>query len=186
MNETCKAEFTDLTHPVTVAYIDDIGETLLKTLKKNMSALESVKVSNISCDSVKTTLDLYFLAETRPEKTESIMMYNIQNEKFPASLKVMKSMAVKAEEVNRCNFGSNPCGDHGKCIAGANFTHTCYCNRGYGRIEGGVCVKLVDGELALKVGLPVVIIIVFITYVVLLAMKRRSKCLCLCKCEEEA
>ena len=41
--------------------------------------------------------------------------------------------------MNRCIL-NNPCGEHGKCVAGASFNHTCDCDAGY-KTKKGVCVK---------------------------------------------
>ena len=172
MNDTCRAEYKNLTHPVTIAYIEPVEETILKTLKLKLPLLVRVHVSKIECGSVKLTVDLYFAVATPPNKTESIMLNSIKNDEFPLFLNLMKRGAVKMEEINRCNLGNNPCAEYRKCVAAVNFTHSCECEAGH-ETEMGVCVK--DHDLALKVALPVVLIILFIVLVVLLLIMKRSR-----------
>ena len=58
--------------------------------------------------------------------------------------------------MDRCDILNNPCGKHGKCVAGASFTSTCDCDDGY-ETKAGVCVKDEDDDLALKVCIIIII-----------------------------
>ena len=127
-------------------------------------------MSKIECSSVKLTVDLYFVVNTPPNKTESIVLDAIKNDEFPPSLNLIKSGAVKMDYVDRCNLGNNPCDEHRKCVAAANFTHNCKWEAGYETVTG-MYVK--DDDLALKVALPVVIL--FIVLVVVMLLMKRSR-----------